>query len=173
MGVTRCPARVAQRVDWCAVSRAAREAALVASLYLAYALSRTLARGDVDQALRHANAVWHLEHTLQLPSEALLQQVALRSDAVIEVANQYYAVVHLPLTSGVLVWLYLRHPTRYLGMRRTLAIVTAMAMVVHLAYPLAPPGCSARRRWSAPGSASRSTGRSARAWPTSSLPCPR
>ncbi len=115
------------------------EAVLVGVLYLGYAFSRTLAREDAGTAMVHAGRVWDLERWMRLPSEAAWQQAAMRREGLVQGANLYYANVHFPLTLAVLLWLYLRHPARYTWMRRTLATLSGLAMLVHLAYPLAPP----------------------------------
>jgi PAP2 superfamily len=47
--------------------------------------------------------------------------------------------VHFPATLACLVWLYLRHPVHYLWVRRSMVTLTAVALVVHVLYPLAPP----------------------------------
>jgi hypothetical protein len=58
---------------------------------------------------------------------------------VIKSANVYYAAVHFPATAAFLIWLYLRRPGDYLWIRRTLALLTASGLLVHLAIPVAPP----------------------------------
>jgi hypothetical protein len=47
--------------------------------------------------------------------------------------------VHFPATAAFLIWLYLRRPGDYLWVRRTLALLTASGLLVHLAIPVAPP----------------------------------
>ncbi|MFD0318434.1 phosphatase PAP2 family protein [Streptomyces flavalbus] len=116
-----------------------RELLLVAGLFLAYKLGRTLAAGHTAEAFRNARHLWDLERAVRLPGEGGVQSLLLHGDGLVRLANTYYATVHFPATAAFLVWLYLRRPAHYVWARRVLAAVTAAALVVHLAFPLAPP----------------------------------
>ncbi|MFI6010984.1 phosphatase PAP2 family protein [Streptomyces sp. NPDC051243] len=116
-----------------------RELLLVAGLFLLYKLGRQLAAGHTGEAFRNADRVWNLERAVHLPGEGSVQNLLLHGDALVHLANTYYATVHFPATAAFLVWLYLRRPAHYVWARRVLAAVTAAALVVHLAFPLAPP----------------------------------
>ncbi|GAA3292718.1 phosphatase PAP2 family protein [Streptomyces cinereospinus] len=83
--------------------------------------------------------MWDLERDVHLPGEGLVQSLLLHDGALVHLANTYYATVHFPATAAFLVWLYLRRPGHYVWARRVLAAVTAAALVLHLAFPLAPP----------------------------------
>ncbi|MEU8818238.1 phosphatase PAP2 family protein [Actinoplanes sp. NPDC048796] len=122
-----------------AARRAARELLLVAVLFLAYKFGRILVEGHVDEAMRNAASVWDFERLLHLPSESALQTALLPHDFWVRAANCFYAYVHFPATAITLIWMYVRRPEIYLWMRRTLATLTAFALVVHALYPLAPP----------------------------------
>ncbi|MEU6373024.1 phosphatase PAP2 family protein [Streptomyces sp. NPDC046909] len=116
-----------------------RELLLVAGLFLVYKLGRQLAAGHTGEAFRNAHRVWDLERAVHLPGEGDVQNLLLHGDTLAHLANTYYATVHFPATLAFLVWLYLRRPTHYVWARRVLAAVTAAALLVHLAFPLAPP----------------------------------
>ncbi|GAA2284206.1 inositol phosphorylceramide synthase [Streptomyces ruber] len=120
-----------------------RELLLVAGLFLVYKSGRLLANGHTGEAFRNARHVWDWERFLHLPGEGLVQSLLLNGDGLgdwlVRTANTYYAAVHFPATVAFLVWLYLRRPAHYVWARRTLAAVTAAALVLHLAFPLAPP----------------------------------
>ncbi|MFJ8107720.1 phosphatase PAP2 family protein [Streptomyces sp. NPDC096132] len=116
-----------------------RELLLVAGLFLVYKFGRQLATGHTAEAFRNAGDVWHAERWLHLPGEGAVQSLLLHGDTLVRVANTYYATVHFPATLAFLVWLYLRRPAHYVWARRVLAAVTAAALVLHLAFPLAPP----------------------------------
>ena len=122
-----------------ATRRALREIALVAALFLAYKLGRLLVEGHVAEAMNNAAAIWDFERNLHVPSEASLQAGLLGHEFWVRAANCFYAYVHFPATAITLIWMYLRRPEIYLWMRRTLATLTAFALVVHSLYPLAPP----------------------------------
>lgn len=118
--------------------RAVREIALVGGLFLVYKLGRALATGHEVLAREHARSVHHLEAALHLPSEAHLQ--ALMPTAVLHAANYYYVSVHFPLTLAFLIWGYLRRPAaEYRWARDLLVVQTLSALVIHIAFPLAPP----------------------------------
>ncbi|MEV5436946.1 phosphatase PAP2 family protein [Streptomyces sp. NPDC052682] len=116
-----------------------RELLLVTGLFLVYKLGRQLAAGHTGEAFRDAHRVWDLERAVRLPGEGTVQSLLLHGDTVAHLANLYYATVHFPATAAFLVWLYLRRPAHYVWARRVLAAVTAAALVLHLAFPLAPP----------------------------------
>lgn len=116
-----------------------RELLLVLGLFLVYKLGRQAASGHVAEAYRNAGDVWNAERALHLPGEGAVQQAMLHSDALVHLANSYYAAVHFPATVLFLAWLYWRRPHHYLWARRVLAAVTGAALVLHLLLPLAPP----------------------------------
>ncbi|MFF5183537.1 phosphatase PAP2 family protein [Streptomyces sp. NPDC000345] len=116
-----------------------REFLLVAGLFLVYKFGRRLATGHTAEAFRNAADVRHAERWLHLPGEGAVQSLLLHGHTLVRVANTYYATVHFPATLAFLVWLYLRRPAHYAWARRVLAAVTAAALVLHLAFPLAPP----------------------------------
>ncbi|MFJ6572604.1 phosphatase PAP2 family protein [Streptomyces sp. NPDC091292] len=116
-----------------------RELLLVVGLFAVYKAGRQLATGHTEAAFRNARHVWDAERALRLPGEGAVQGALLHSETLIHLANTYYAAVHFPATALFLVWLYLRRPAHYVRARRVLAVLTAAALVLHLAYPLAPP----------------------------------
>jgi hypothetical protein len=122
-----------------AARRAAREILFVAVLFLAYKLGRLLVEGHVGAALTDAQDVWDFERLVHLPNEESLQAALLEHTWWIRAANSFYAYVHFPATAAALVWLYLKRPEIYRWFRRTLASLTALALVVHALFPLAPP----------------------------------
>ncbi|KUM78116.1 phosphatase PAP2 family protein [Streptomyces curacoi] len=116
-----------------------RELLLVVGLFLVYKFGRLLATSHTGEAFRNADRVWNLERAVHLPGEGSVQNLLLHGDTLVHLANTYYATVHFPATAAFLIWLYLRRPAHYVRARRVLAVVTAAALVVHLAFPLAPP----------------------------------
>ena len=119
--------------------RAVVELAVIALMFAAYKLGRLVAAKHVGEAFSNAYVIWDLERILRLPDELSLQGLMLRSMAAVKAANVYYAAVHFPATAAFLIWLYLRRPAHYLWLRRSLALVTAAGLVVHLMVPVAPP----------------------------------
>jgi hypothetical protein len=116
-----------------------REFLLVAGLFLVYRFGRTPADGHTAEAYRNAHLVWDWERLLRLPDEGSVQAALLHGDTLVHLANVYYATVHFPATVAFLVWLYLRRPAHYVRARRVLTALTAAALLLHLAFPPAPP----------------------------------
>ncbi|MEU7019928.1 phosphatase PAP2 family protein [Streptomyces sp. NPDC046203] len=116
-----------------------RELLLVTVLFLVYKLGRLFANGHETRAFHNADRVWNAERAVHLPGEETIQQLLLHGEGLVRAANTYYAAVHFPATIAFLVWLYWRRPGHYVWARRTLALVTAAALALHLLMPLAPP----------------------------------
>ena len=125
--------------DPAARPRALPELALVVGLFLAYKLARLLIQGRADVAFDNAWQIWELERFLRLPDEVGVQYSVIGQPALVEAANTFYAYVHFPATAAFLIWMFLRRPEYYRWARRSLAGLTAAAMVLHVAVPLAPP----------------------------------
>jgi hypothetical protein len=121
------------------VLRAGLELTLVFALFQLYRLGRLLTQGHELTARDHAVDVHRLEGLLHLPSEAWLQSVA-GTPTVLHLANIYYVSVHFPVMIAFLVWGYLFRPRReYVWARNLVIAMTASALVIHIAFPLAPP----------------------------------
>ncbi len=121
------------------VWRIVREIALLAVLFGAYNLGRFLSAEHTESAYRHADDLIRWENLLGLPSEATVQQYALRVHGLADAANVFYASVHFPLTALVLLWLMIRRPAQYGKARWALASLTGLALIGHMFFPLAPP----------------------------------
>jgi PAP2 superfamily len=118
---------------------AAREALLVAAIFMLYRMVRALVRGEEIGAVHHAVLVRQWESMLHLPSEATVQGL-VGSDTVLHAMNLYYCSVHFPLTIAFLLWgFWLRPRVEYVWARNLLVLVTGAALVGHVTFPLAPP----------------------------------
>ncbi|MFA5886025.1 MAG: phosphatase PAP2 family protein, partial [Acidimicrobiia bacterium] len=115
------------------------EILICALLLFVYKAARLVAEGDVGLALHHARQVVDIERALGVFNEENVQELALRSVGVIKFLNSYYLYAHFAVTIVFLVWLYVRYPMGYLSARRVLVVVTALGLVGHALYPLAPP----------------------------------
>src|SRR6266508_4304693 len=71
--------------------------------------------------------------------QILREVLLLGSMYVVEAANTFYAYVHFPLTALILIWLSVRRPAAYKGVRSTLMALTGLALIGHTLFPLAPP----------------------------------
>jgi hypothetical protein len=121
------------------VWRVVREAVLLATLFLVYSLGRQIAAKHTGSAFDHAHEVLALQNWLHLPNEASIQHAALKIPQLVEGSNLYYASVHAPLTAAVLLWLSIWRPKAYTHVRWTIVSVTALALIGHMVFPLAPP----------------------------------
>ena len=115
-----------------------REAGVVVGLYALWQLAGNLAEGGYQQAIAHAQWIWHAERTLRLPSEADVQRLLLPEPLLSEVANLYYATMHFGMLIAMLIWLYARHRDGYPGVRNVMAASTAICLFVSF-IPVAPP----------------------------------
>jgi hypothetical protein len=117
-----------------------REVALILGLFMVYRVARLAITGHDDIALSNAWWVWSVERAMRLPDEVLLQQWALQWPDLLKAANWYYVIVHFPITLGFLAWSWWRRPAaEYRWARRLITGLTALALVVHVLMPLAPP----------------------------------
>ncbi len=116
----------------------ARETALVLALYAIWQIAGQLSVMQVTGALDRGRWVWKIERMLHLPSEVSVQKAVLPNRALVQGANSYYAIAHVPALIAFLVWLFVRHRDRYPQVRNVLAIATGAALAVQL-VPLAPP----------------------------------
>lgn len=115
------------------------ELLLITLLYSLYRLGRLVANGNITQAFANASQVWGWERAARLPHEAAVQALILHSEVLQKAANLFYTNVHFPATILFLVWMFLRHPAQYVWVRRVLTLLTGAALLLHLAFPLAPP----------------------------------
>jgi hypothetical protein len=115
------------------------ELVLVSLLFVLYRQIRLFTRDDFRDAFAHAREVLSIEHALGLSLEDNLQRLVLANRATVWFFNHYYAYAHFVPTVVVLAWLFPRHETVYRWMRWMLVLVTFPALIIHVAYPLAPP----------------------------------
>lgn len=104
-----------------------------------YQLSRALAIGGREMALGNAWDIVHLEQALGLYFERDLQALFLGDGAFIQAINQIYIRAHLPLTTLFFVWLYRSHREGYAWVRNGFFVANAVAVLVYVVYPVAPP----------------------------------
>jgi hypothetical protein len=123
---------------WAAGAAFATEASLVAGLYSVWQLVGSLTPSRVTGAAGHGLWLWHVEQALHLPSELAMERAILGHPLIVQSANAFYAVVHVPALGVFLFWLYFKHRDRYPFYRTTLAALTFICFLMHL-VPLAPP----------------------------------
>jgi len=116
-------------------------------LFICYRQVRYLTRNHDAAATANAHRVVDLEQRLGMFTERRVQDLALHSRALIELLNRYYLTVHFPLTALFIVWVLVRHRSAFGQIRTWLYIVTASALAIHVAFPLAPPRMLTEQRF--------------------------
>jgi hypothetical protein len=115
------------------------ELLLVTAGLLTYRWARVQVDGQVADAFRNARLVRAIESGLGLHWEETIQDVFLKFEFLIPFVNRYYAFIHFPVTGLVLIALYVACHDRYRWVRRRMLLVTAAGLMIHAAFPLAPP----------------------------------
>ncbi len=92
-----------------------------------------------DRSLLNAERVIDFERALHLFHEQWIQRQFIDYDWFIRFWNIFYGSFHFAVTLGAMVFLFRRHPVRYLRMRSALASTTALALVGFATFPLMPP----------------------------------
>ena len=119
------------------ISEATREAAYVFLLYALWRLFNVVEL-HLGGAYQNGRQIWRLERAVGVGSERWLQTHALPHPLVVQFANAYYAIAHVPATIVCLFWLFFRHRRAYRHWRSVLAVTTAISVIMHL-VPVAPP----------------------------------
>lgn len=114
----------------------AGELALWAALYGAYLGLRAVAIAEEGRAFANARQVIDAEGALGLAHEGVVQRALEPAEPVLSL---YYMLGFAPLVIGALLWLAWRRRDLYRSLRTALLSSIALAGVVHLLYPVAPP----------------------------------
>lgn len=121
------------------VRRGATELVLLVAVYVGYSLTRLVADGTMAPARERAGALLDLERWMGLDLESWLNGWFVGSHTVGLIGSYYYATAHYIVTAVVLVWLWRSGPAVYVPARRALMLATAIALVLYLLLPTAPP----------------------------------
>jgi hypothetical protein len=115
------------------------EVLLVAAFDVVYELTSELLSGERQLAIHHGEEQLSWESAVGLDFEHSLQKAFLSWRWIIQAANDYYATVHFVAPVVVLLWLFFKEPERYHLWRDALAWTTAIAFLIFLLFPMAPP----------------------------------
>lgn len=115
------------------------EVVLVAVFDFVYETTSNITAGDRAGAVRDGLSEVRLERSLGVFFEARLQHALLGDRLLLQACDLFYTTVHFVLPVFALLWLYFKFPERYVRARNTLAWTTAIALVVFIAFPVAPP----------------------------------
>jgi PAP2 superfamily len=120
-------------------AKAAGELGLMAALFLAYKAVRLAVAGRVAVAFDNAHHVLSLERVLHLDVEQWVQSVVLHSERLVVLINRYYVSMHFTTFVVFLLWLFVLHRDHYPHIRWLIVASTALALALHVVFPLAPP----------------------------------
>lgn len=115
------------------------ELLFIGGSYFLYTLTRNSVPAHQLMALHRARDVLDAEQWLHIDMEHAANVALTHAHWLAVGANYYYATMHFAVTIGVLLWLYLRHPQRYRGVRTALYVTNLVALLGFWLYPLAPP----------------------------------
>jgi membrane-associated phospholipid phosphatase len=116
-----------------------RELLFVLGVTSAYFLTRGLIRGRAADAFANAQLILSLEHTLHLEPEYMLQTFAIQHAWLMQAANAFYIVGHLPVLIMTAIWLYFKHPVAYLQIRTAFLLSAFLGLSIYVTFPVAPP----------------------------------
>jgi hypothetical protein len=104
-----------------------------------YETVRGIAESNPAVAFSNARAIVDFEQSTGLFFEQGLQAWAMGQRVLIDMANFMYVNSHFVMTTGALVWLYLRHNDRFYFVRNMFMVAMGLALVGYIALPTAPP----------------------------------
>lgn len=112
---------------------------VLGSLWVLYSAVRGVTAEEYQVALENASAIVSFQHSIGLPSESLLQRDLLGQVGLLKLANVYYIAAHFPVTLGFLLFAWGFKRDHFGRIRNTLIAVSAVGMLIHLVFPMAPP----------------------------------
>jgi hypothetical protein len=115
------------------------EVATLTALYGVYEVIRGQGHATFATAQAHTEWIVDLERSLHVFGERGVQHASHWLPGLPSVLGLAYIALHFLGTAGFLVWLYRRHPERFPLVRNTLIGATAIALVLYIVYPVAPP----------------------------------
>jgi hypothetical protein len=118
---------------------ALHQLALFAFADLCYETVRGVAEGNAAVAFNNARTIVDAEKGMGLFFEQGFQAWVMGQRVLVDFANFMYVNSHFVITSGVLVWLYLRHNERFYFVRNMFMVAMGLALIGYLAFPTAPP----------------------------------
>ncbi len=115
------------------------EVAIFALALVVYQGSRALVIGDPSTAFENAAGIIHWEKSSGLFVETTIQQWILNHVELAEILNYFYMYAHWTVTPLFFIWLYKRRARVYPYVRNAFLATNAIALVVFMLYPVAPP----------------------------------
>ena len=104
-----------------------------------YETVRGVAESNPAVAFSNARMIVDFEQSTGLFFEQGLQAWAMGQRVLIDMANFMYVNSHFVMTTGALVWLYLRHNDRFYFVRNMFMVAMGLALAGYVLMPTAPP----------------------------------
>ena len=118
------------------------ELALLGGLYALYEVVRGFGGENWAAAFKHTGDIVALERAIGVYVERGVQEATHAVAGLPSVLGFAYIALHLLLTPAVLVWVYRARRPSFPLVRTTLIASTAIALVLYVLYPAAPPRLS-------------------------------
>jgi membrane-associated phospholipid phosphatase len=118
---------------------ALRQIGLFVLADLCYETVRGIAEGSRAVAFANGQAVIDFERSTGTFFEPSFQAFFIAERWVLDLANFMYMNSHFMLTTGFLVWLYLRRNDSFYFVRNVFMVAMALALILYALVPTAPP----------------------------------
>lgn len=112
---------------------------LVGAVWWFYDAVNNLSPLRAATAFAHGSAILRVETSMHLAAERWLNQWLGSHLLVGRWLGNFYDLAHFGVTIAVLVWLWWRHPGRYIGLRNALLGMNVIGFLTFWVYPVAPP----------------------------------
>jgi hypothetical protein len=116
-----------------------RQLGLFVCAELLYETVRGIAEGGHATAFANGQAVIDFERSTGTFFEPSFQAFFIAQHWVLDFANFMYMNSHFVLTTGFLVWLYLRRNDSFYFVRNMFMVAMGLALILYVAVPTAPP----------------------------------
>jgi hypothetical protein len=121
------------RHDWL------RQVGIFAAALLVYQASRVVVIGSTAKAVSDATDIINAERTSGMFVELWVQQALLAHLDITKALDDFYMTGHWVVTPLFFVWLYRTRRALYRYVRDAFLIANAIALVIFIAFPVAPP----------------------------------
>lgn len=115
------------------------EVSIFALALIVYQASRVLVMGAPTTAFENAAGIIRWEKSSGLFVETSIQQWVINHIQIAEALNYFYMYAHWIVTPLFFIWLYRRRRRVYPYVRNAFLATNAIALVVFMVYPVAPP----------------------------------
>ncbi len=112
---------------------------LVVGAWLLYSMGRSFSGQDVTAAVKRGQEILRLDDDLGFGFVLNVNHWALQHGLLAVPLSMAYASLHYIVTPLVLVWLWRRHPSKYLTALLSLMVMSAIGLVIFITLPVAPP----------------------------------